>query len=151
MKKTFITGFLITIILFLGIAAQANNGNEDFEKASSEAKTSGKYLLLHFSGSDWCPWCMKLERKVLSHEAFKTFAKENLVYVLIDFPRKKQQSEKRKEENRRLMEKFKVRGFPTIIILSPDGEILDTTGYRRGGAEKYVARLKEAINKHKMK
>ncbi|MDO9528485.1 MAG: thioredoxin family protein [Syntrophales bacterium] len=151
MKKAFIIGFLITIILSFGIAAQAENWNEDFEKASSEAKTSGKYLLLDFSGSDWCSWCMKLEKEVLSHEAFKTFAKENLVCVLIDFPSKKYQSKKRKEENGKLMEKFKVRGFPTIIILSPDGELLGTTGYRRGGAEKYVAHLKETINKHKMK
>ena len=151
MKKAFITGFLITIILSFGVLAQAENWNEDFEKASSEAKTSGKYLLLNFSGSDWCPWCMKLEREVFSHEAFKTFAKENLVYVSIDFPRKKYQSKKRKEENQKLMEKFKVRGLPTIIILSPDGELLGTTGYRSGGAERYVDHLKETINKHKMK
>ncbi len=151
MKKAFITGFLITIILSFGVAAQAENRNEDFEKASSEAKTSGKYLLLNFSGSDWCPWCIKLEKEVLSNEAFKTFAKEKLVYVLIDFPSKKYQSKKRKEENGKLMEKFKVRGFPTIIILSPDGDFVGTTGYRRGGAERYVAHLKETIDKHKMK
>jgi len=151
MKKPFIIVFLITIILSFGIAAQAENWNEDFEKASSEAKTSGKYLLLDFSGSDWCPWCIKLDSEVLSHEAFKTFAKENLVCVLIDFPSKKQQSEKRKKENKKLMKQFRVSGFPTLIILSPDGDFVGTTGYRRGGAEQYVAHLKETIDKHKMK
>jgi thioredoxin-related protein len=151
MKKTFIIGCLITIILSFGIAAQAENWNEDFEKVSSQAKTSGKYLLLNFSGSDWCPYCVKLEREVLSHEVFKTFAKENLVYVLIDFPRDKYQSDKRKKENKKLLKQFRVRGFPTLIVLSPDGELLGTTGYRRGGPEQYVAHFKEAIDKHKMK
>jgi protein disulfide-isomerase len=151
MKKAFIIGFLITIILSFGIAAQAENGNDAFEKASSEAKISGKYLLLNFSGSDWCPWCMKLEEDVLSHEVFKTFARKNLVYLLVDFPKKKYQSEKLKKGNKNLLRQFKVRGFPTIIILSPDGEILGTTGYRIGGAKQYVAHLKETIDKHKMK
>ncbi len=149
MKKSLITGFLIIMILFFSVAAQAENWNEDFEKASSEAKTSGKYLLLNFSGSDWCPWCIKLDSEILSHEAFKTFAKENLVCVSIDFPRKKYQSQERKEENKKLMKKFKVRGFPTVIILSPDGELIGTTGYRRGGPERYIVHLKEMINKHR--
>lgn len=150
-KKSFIIGCLITIIFSFGIAAQAENWNEDFEKVSSQAKTSGKYLLLNFSGSDWCPWCVKLEREVLSHQIFKTFAKQNLVYVLIDFPKKKQQSEKRIRENKKLLKQFRVHGFPTLILLSPDGDFVGTTGYRRGGAERYVAHLKEAIYKHKMK
>jgi protein disulfide-isomerase len=151
MKKTIIIAFLITIILSFGIAAQTEDCNKDIEKASSEAKTSGKYLLLNFSGSDWCPYCVKLEREVLSREVFKTFAKENLVYVLIDFPRDKYQSDKRKKENKKLLKQFRVRGFPTLIILSPDGELLGTTGYRRGGPEQYVAHLRETIDKHKMK
>ena len=151
MKKTFIIGFLITIILSFGITAQAELWSEDFQKASSEAKTSGKYLMLNFSGSDWCPWCMKLNDEILSREDFKTFAKENLVCVTIDFPSKKYQSKERKKENKKLLKQFKVRGFPTIIILSPDGEVLDTTGYRKGGVERYVDRLKKLINKHRMK
>lgn len=151
MKKFLITGFLIVMILSFGVAVQAENWNEDFEKASSEAKTSGKYLLLNFSGSDWCPWCVKLDSEILSHDAFKTFANENLVCVSVDFPRKKYQSQERKAENKKLMEKFRVRGFPTIIILSPDGKLIGTTGYRRGGPERYVAHLKEIINKYKTK
>ena len=102
---------LVTIGMFLlTLNVQAKSWETDFEKASEEAKESGKYMLLDFSGSDWCGWCIKLEKEVFKKSDFKKFAKDNLVCVLIDFPNKKRQSKKEKAQNAELAKKFGVRG-----------------------------------------
>ena len=124
--------------------------NTDFGKASAKAKAEGKYILIDFSGSDWCGWCVKLDKEVFSRNAFKDYAKDNLVLILADFPRdKSKQSEKLQKRNQELSKKYKVRGFPTVFILSSDGKILDKTGYQAGGPESYVAYIKKVIAKAK--
>ncbi len=123
----------------------------DFEKASSAAKASGKYIMLDFSGSDWCGWCIKLEKEVFSQDAFKDFAEKNLVCVLVDFPRKKKQTGEQKQQNRDLATKYRIQGYPTIIILGPDGEPVAMTGYLQGGSKNYVQHLNEIIERHRAK
>lgn len=123
----------------------------DFEAASAEAKQTGKYMLLDFSGSDWCSWCLKLDAEVFQKKAFYDYATENLVCVLLDFPRGKSQPEELKAQNNKLMKRYSVRGFPTVVILNPDAELVDITGYRRGGAQKYVDYLKGVIADYKSK
>ena len=132
-------------------AADAKEWVTDFKKAAETAKKSGKYMLLDFTGTDWCVWCVRLKREVFSHKEFKEFAKENLVCVLLDFPRWKKQPDRIKQQNQALMRKYRIRGIPTIIILSPKGEGVARTGYRWGGAAAYVTHLKEIIDAHKAK
>ena len=117
----------------------------DFEAAKAKAKAEGKPMLLDFTGSDWCGWCIKLDKEVFSQDAFKAYAAESLVLVELDFPNNKPISDELKAQNEALAEKYGIRGFPTIVILSPEGEKIDQTGYRRGGAEAYVEHLKEII------
>lgn len=117
----------------------------DFEAAKAKAAAENKPMLLDFTGSDWCGWCIKLDKEVFSQEAFKAYADESLVLVELDFPSKKPISDELKAQNEALAEKYGIRGFPTIVILSPEGELIDTTGYRRGGAEAYVEHLKEIV------
>jgi len=117
----------------------------DFQKAKSIAMKEGKPMLLDFTGSDWCGWCIKLKKEVFSKPAFKDYAADELVLVELDFPRSKPQSPEIKEQNEALAKRYKVRGFPTIILLSPEGELIGETGYRRGGAEGYVEHLTELI------
>ena len=74
--------------VLLGTVAQAGEGWEtNFKKALARAKAENKYVLLNFSGSDWCGWCTKLDKEVFSRQAFKDYARENLILVLLDFPR----------------------------------------------------------------
>lgn len=135
-----------------GMAAEPTaEWQTDFKKASETAKELGKYMLVNFSGSDWCGWCVTLETEVFSKAEFKTFAADNLVLVVLDFPRRKPQSDELKKQNRELMEKYGVQGFPTILVLSPKGELVGRTGYRPGGPEKYVEHLKGIIDAHKAK
>ncbi len=143
-------GIAIVMILF-ALNVQAKEWETDFAEASALAKKSGKYMLLDFSGSDWCGWCIRLEREAFSKDEFKTYAKDNLVCVMLDFPRKNTQSQELKKQNAELARKYKIRGYPTIIVLSPDGEIAGKTGYQKGGPVAYVKHLTAIIDKHKVK
>jgi len=133
-------------------AALASEGwEEDFDKAAAKAKQEGKYMLVDFTGSDWCGWCIKLNKEVFSQKEFKKFAKDNLVTVALDFPRNKPQSKKIKERNEALMKEHGIRGFPTVLVMSPDGEVVGRTGYKPGGPEAYVKHIQEFIDAHKAK
>lgn len=118
----------------------------DFEKAKATAKAENKHILIDFSGSDWCGWCVKLDKEVFSQEAFKEYAKDNLILVMADFPRNKSnQSAALQKQNEKLMQEFGVRGFPTVFILGPDGEAIEKTGYQDGGPEAYVEYIKKVV------
>ena len=151
MRKTLTIYLLISIVMLYCTRVEATDWETDFKKASSAAKGSGKYIMLDFSGSDWCGWCIKLEKEVFSQDAFKDFAEKNLVCVLVDFPQKKRQTREQEQQNRDLATKYGIRGYPTIIILSPDGEPVGKTGYLQGGPWKYAQHLNEIIERHKAK
>ena len=119
----------------------------DFQAAQQLAEKENKILLVDFSGSDWCGWCIKLDKEVFSQDAFKKYAEKNLVLVLIDFPRNKWQTPAQKEANNALAKKYGVRGFPTVLLLKPDGSVIVKTGYRRGGARAYVKFLESQLKR----
>ena len=150
MRKYVITSIVFIVIAMLSCSKiEATNWETDFKKASSAAKESGKYMLLDFTGSDWCGWCMRLEKEVFSQKAFKDFAEENLVCVLVDFPSAIAQSKELKRKNMDLAEEYDVKGYPTIIILSPDGKPVAKTGYLQGGPWEYARHLKKIIDDYK--
>ncbi len=115
----------------------------DFEAAKKLAAEGKKDLLLDFTGSDWCGWCIKLNKEVFDLEPFKTGTKDKFVLVELDFPQKKELEAKLKEQNEKLQEQFKIQGFPTILLCDATGKPYAKTGYQPGGAEKYVAHLDE--------
>jgi thioredoxin-related protein len=117
----------------------------DIAAAQAQAKAENKPLLLDFTGSDWCPPCMALKSQVFSREEFIAFAKESLILVEVDFPRGKEQSPELVAHNEALAAKYEIQFFPTIILISPDGEELGRTGFRPGGADAYVEHLKSFL------
>ena len=140
---------LAALVISLTAGAYAKDWQENYEKAAAQAKSEGKFMLLDFSGSDWCGWCIKLDKEVFSKKEFKKYAEENLVLVLVDFPNQKSQSSKLKKQNEALKTKFKITGFPTILILDPDGQFAGRTGYQPDGPEAYVESLKKIIEDYK--
>ena len=115
----------------------------DYAKAVEQAQTEDKAILLDFTGSDWCGWCMKMKKETLDTPAFKEYAAKNLVLVEVDFPHNKPQSEKVIAQNQKLSQKYKADGFPTFIILSKGGkEQGRQVGYLEGGPSAFIAELK---------
>jgi protein disulfide-isomerase len=132
-----------------GLAADKSEGLwlTDFETAKTRAAELKRPILADFSGSDWCGWCIKLDKEVFQKKEFKNFAENKLVLFLADFPRSVPQPEGLKKQNKMLMGKYGVEGFPTILLLDAKGQVLAQTGYQRGGAAAYVKHLEELLAK----
>src|SRR2546430_1281570 len=99
--KKMILGMIAGLAL-LQAAAEELQWLTDLPKAQEKAKTDKKLVMLDFTGSDWCGWCIKLNNEVFSKAEFAKYAKDNLVLVEVDFPRKKQQPEELKRANQAL-------------------------------------------------
>ena len=139
--------FMVLAVMAIGGNVFAGDGwMTDFEKAKSTAKEQNKHILIDFSGSDWCGWCIKLDNEVFKKQAFKDYAKGNLVLMVADFPSdKSKQSEAVQQQNEKLAKEFGVSAFPTVFVLDPDGKVIGKTGYQAGGPEAYVDHLKKII------
>lgn len=124
MKKMLTLSLIIAAIFALQASPPGKEWFTDFAAAQKAAKDSDKKIYLLFTGSDWCPYCQILEKQVLTNEAFINFAKAKLVLVYIDFPRQTQLPPKQAEANDKLSEQYDVEGFPTQLIVNPDGKVL---------------------------
>jgi protein disulfide-isomerase len=115
-----------------------------FDEAMTKAKTDDKAVLLNFTGSDWCPYCIQMKREVLDSGAFHEYANQNLELVEVDFPNNKPQSDQVKEQNQMLAKKHKVGGYPTFILLSKDGKVLGKQfGYLAGGSTAFIGKMQK--------
>ena len=140
MNKIFIA--LIAGGAWLQTHAAELNWGTDLPKALAQAKPNKKLVLIDFTGSDWCPWCIKFDREVLDTGKFAAYAKSHLELVLADFPRNKPQSATLKTANAGLQKKYNVEGFPTLVVLNSDGkEIGRQDGYQPGGPAAFIAEI----------
>lgn len=116
----------------------------DLPKALEQARAENKLVLLDFSGSDWCVWCIKFDDDVLSKPEFGTYARSNLIMVLVDFPKAKKEAEEVEKRNAELQAKFKVQGFPTYVVLNSQGkEVGRQVGFLSGGPPAFIAELEQ--------
>ena len=140
--KNFISLLIAIGLTLIGITASAeSNWVTDYKKAQEAAKAGKKLMLLDFTGSDWCGWCMKLDKEVFSTPEFQNYASRNLILVKLDFPRRRPQTEALKKQNEQLAQKYGIQGFPTIIVLNGQGEKVGELGYMDGGPSPFLAKL----------
>ena len=147
MKLKFI--LLSLFMILLAAPAFSQDWLLDYDTAISEAKASDKPVLIFFTGSDWCPPCKMTTREVYDKEEFKEFADQELVLVLADFPKRKQNqlSKAQKQKNNALAAEFGVRGFPTSILLDNEGKELGRwVGYDPAGLDGYLRKFRKAAN-----
>lgn len=131
----------LTLLTLISLQATAADWMTDLEKAKALAKKENKLVFIDFTGSDWCPPCIKLKKDVLGTAEFAKYAKEKFVLVELDYPSKIEQSVELKAANRELQQQFKIKGFPTVVILDGEGkELLRKVGF---GGETTPAYLKQ--------
>ncbi|MAE15378.1 MAG: thioredoxin family protein [Crocinitomicaceae bacterium] len=143
--------FLVFIIIAL---AQTNNAqtvdlnwHTDLSKAVSISINEKKPIMLFFTGSDWCGWCMRLKKEVFNHEKFKIWSDDQIILVELDFPRRKKLEPNILNQNRELARIFGVSGYPTCWLVKP--QILENSkvnflklgklGYVAGGTDKWIS------------
>jgi thioredoxin-related protein len=116
----------------------------DYEKAKLDAAAAKKDLLLDFTGSDWCGWCIRLRKEVFDVQAFKDAAPKDFVLVELDFPQNASLvSPEVRKQNEALQAQFAVKGYPSIFLTDASGRPYAQTGYQKGGAEAYLKHLAE--------
>ena len=145
MKKIIMACFL-SVLCFQSFALTGFDPN--YDAALKRAKDNSKPILILFTGSDWCSWCVKLEKEVLSKSEFLDYATNAWELVIADFPQKKKISSKLKKQYQALQGKYGVRSFPTVLLIDAEGKQLCRGGYSKGGAkvwlEKFLNKLKIA-------
>ena len=150
MKTCRITSKVLSAAIALSAAAAfaaiPDGWTDDFDAAKKQAAKEGKRLLVDFSGSDWCGWCMKLDKEVFGQEDFVSKAQKDFVLVLIDSPSDKSiLSEKAAKQNPGLVKKYDIHGFPSVLIMDAEGNTMYSTGYRQGGAKAYLKHLEDVM------
>jgi len=139
--------FGLAMMAGLSVPAAAQGHFTNLEAAIAAAQKDGKDILVDFTGSDWCGWCIRLRKEVFDTKAWTEAAKSLYVFVEIDFPRKKKLSAEARRYNEALSNRFGVRGYPTIFVLDSDGTAYAKTGYKRGGAKAYLRHLAQLANR----
>lgn len=119
----------------------------DFKTAQDKAQAENKPMLVDFTGSDWCPPCIMLEKQVFSQPEFADYAAGKVVLVKIDFPRRKPLPQAEQAANEALAQRYGIRGFPTILVMNPDGSVKGQLGFQFGGPAKFAAKVDEILKK----
>ncbi len=128
-------------------AFAAAGWEDDFDKGLAKAKAAGKPAIVDFTGSDWCIWCKRLDGEIFSKKEFKDYVKDKFQLVMVDFPQLRPLPKKKAEANQAIAEKYKVEGFPTVLVLDGDGKVLARLGYMEGGPSAFIAELEKATKK----
>lgn len=121
----------------------------NWEEAQNKAIQENKFILLNFSGSDWCAPCIKMKKEVFESEDFISMADKQLVLVRADFPRSKknQLPKDQTDHNEKLAEKYNSNGkFPLTLLLDAKGKVIkEWDGYVFASQDKFLAELKEVL------
>jgi protein disulfide-isomerase len=156
MKKILLTLLLTFLTSLASFSQEELKWHTDANVALELAIKENKKVLFFFTGSDWCGWCIKLQKEVFKTSDFKAWSKD-IILVTLDYPKRTPQSEKTKTQNKELQQMFSVRGYPTVHFVNVEklenGKLnlynLGKTGYVRGGPNNWIeaanAILKKAI------
>lgn len=134
---------ILTLLLLASVTARAElTWLTDLDEAKKVAAKENKKLLVDFTGSDWCGYCIKLHKEVFDTPEFEKFAKD-YVLVELDFPKRKEQPAAEKAKNQAAQKKYGVNGFPTVIIMNTSGKVLNRAeGYSPdSGPSAYLPQL----------
>ena len=151
MKPLKASFFALIAAAAVGIA-NAGDYLTDFEAAKKKAETDKKPLLVKFTGSDWCPPCIKLNDEVFSKSSFKKAVEKDFVVVVLDFPRKKKLPEEESAANKKVAKEYSLKSYPTVMLMDSKGKVFKSmSGYAGGGVEAYLKGLKKSLRARKFK
>ena len=117
-----------------------------YEEALKLAKLSGRPMAIWFTGSDWCGWCVKLDKEVFKTDKFRAWSGKNLILLCCDFPRRTTLAPDLQKQNDALKTKYPIDGYPTIVVIDVKGRELWRGGYLEGGPDAWIAKCKEGLS-----
>lgn len=119
-KKTLCAALLLAAL----VPSWAAEWMTDLEAAKTKAAAENKAVLIDFTGSDWCGWCIRLRKQVLDTPAFEAYAKDKFVLMEVDIPNNPKFDPALRARNQELCNQFAVAGFPTILVITPQGDVV---------------------------
>lgn len=151
MKRSMIVFLGLVLATMASLNADHHRGGRvawltNYDEAVRISKATSKPMLLLFTGSDWCSWCIKLEKEALNTPEFAEMAADKFVFVRLDFPVNKALSPELTTQNKRLQKDYDIEGFPTVVILDSQQKQIGTTGYRPGGGKQYAQYLFKMVD-----
>ena len=159
MKKKIFSILLLLVSINLFAQESELKWHTDVTKAINISMESEKPMFFFFTGTDWCGWCIRLQKEVFFKDEFVKWAKENLILVELDFPKRKKLDESLRKQNENLRQMFGVRGYPAGWIVVPEvvnkqinSKKLGSLGYVKGGASAWIAgadKILKKNNRHK--
>lgn len=111
--------------------------------AQAKAAAENKAILVDFTGSDWCGWCIRLRKNVFDTPEFASYVQDKFVLLEIDLPRGNKLTPEQKAVNEALAKRFKITGFPTVLVLTPNAEVAG--GF--GGGQPNLAAVQPSLDK----
>jgi thioredoxin-related protein len=138
----------MTLITAGPLLAAGGGWTSDFEAARKQAAAEHKDLLIDFTGSDWCTWCIKLRKEVFEVDPFEVGVKDKFVLVELDYPKDPSRvTEAVAAQNAELLKRYPIKGYPTVLLCDAEGKPFASAGYQPGGPEKYLPLLDELLAK----
>lgn len=105
---------------------------DSLPEAIAEAQAESKLILLDFTGSDWCHYCVKLKKEIFETPEFKSWASDNVVLLELDFPRRSQLSPQIQQQNEMLKSRYDITSYPTVLLVDVEGNVKAKMGYQKG-------------------
>jgi thioredoxin-related protein len=144
---------LIFLFFFSVFITPAISWHNNMEEARQLARKEHKYILLNFSGSDWCGPCIRLHKEIFGAPAFQQFAEAKLVLVNADFPRLKRNQLPASQQiiNDAIAEQYNSKGsFPLTLLLTENGNMVkEWDGFPKGTADEFVGQIQYIIDHNK--
>jgi thiol-disulfide isomerase/thioredoxin len=136
----------VATVALAGVAGEASDRwIRDYDDAMAAAEQSGRPVLTIFTGSDWCPHCVTLEKKVLESPEFLAWAEERVVLLMIDLPQQGISQDERQARSKVCI-KYGVRTFPNTVLIAPDGaKITAQSGYHGQTPQAWLAALEKHV------
>ena len=158
MKKAFLTLAMMASSLVQAAGGRFNDSGwqpgpssvwfVNWDKAASEAKKSGKPIFVLKTGSDWCGWCIRLRKNVLTRPEFEKFAKKNLVLLYLDSPRGNPLGEAQRRHNQQVSQRLSLGcGVPNATVVTVDGQKLGNVCGGGLALDDYLQKIREILDR----
>ena len=104
------------------------NPLEQIDKAIKQAKDENKYVACQVGGN-WCPWCLRFADFITNDSSIDSLVTNNYIYIHVNYNPRKSLGETQQKIGKQLMtrlhnpDRF---GFPVIVILDENGNVLHT-------------------------
>lgn len=121
------------------------NWQPSYNAAVAASQASSKPILILFTGTNWCPACITLERQVLSKPVFAQAVGEKFVFFKAEIPGSSAEIVQA-SPHKFLLDRYRIQRFPTILVINPDGRVLFSVNYQAEGPEAYINELNHKLN-----